>query len=174
MKNEKENYSCCFFGHRKINETAELKERLIKTVKNLVVENSVNTFYFGSKSDFDSLCLKTISDLKIVYPHIKRIYVRTANADIDENYLNYLSQYYDATYFPEKLRNSGKCAYAERNREIIERSKFCVTYFNPNYAPPKRKTANGIITEYQPQSGTKIAYEYALKKKKEIINLFNE
>jgi len=29
----------------------------------------------------------------------------------------------------------------------------------------------GDLTAYQPQSGTKIAYEYAVKKKREIINL---
>ena len=44
-------------------------------------------------------------------------------------------------------------------------------YYNENYAPP-RKNSKRDLTDYQPKSGTKIAYDYAVKKKKEIINVY--
>ena len=41
----KEN-TCCFFGHRTINETEELKAKLYKTIENLIVNDNVDTFVF--------------------------------------------------------------------------------------------------------------------------------
>ena len=68
--------TCCFFGHRKINETEELKSKLIEIIEKLIVEKQVDTFLFGSKSRFNSLCLELVTEIKEKYPHIKRVYVR--------------------------------------------------------------------------------------------------
>ena len=78
MSNINEEKSCCFFGHRKIDETAELKDKLCGIIENLIVNEKVDTFFFGSKSQFDDLCHKVVTELKEKYPHIKRIYVRSA------------------------------------------------------------------------------------------------
>ena len=59
--------ACCFFGHRKIDETPELIERLSAEIEVLITEKDVNIFYFGSKSEFDVLCHKTVTDLKEKY-----------------------------------------------------------------------------------------------------------
>ena len=96
-------HTCCFFGHRKIDKTPELIERLTKEIKVLITENDVGTFYFGSKSQFDDLCHKVVTGLKEKYPHIKRIYVRAEYPYINENYENYLLKAYEETYYPEKL-----------------------------------------------------------------------
>ena len=45
-------------------------------------------------------------------------------------------------------------------------------YYDENYIPKKRKNSRRDIKEYQPKSGTAVAYNYAVKKKKEIINVF--
>ena len=47
--------------------------------------------------------------------------------------------------------------------EMIDKSNYCVFYYNANYTPLKKRN-----------SGTKIAYDYAVKKKKIIINLFSQ
>ena len=57
--------TCCFFGHRKIDETAELKNRLYEIIENLIVNENVDTFLFGSKSEFDDLCHKIVTNLKV-------------------------------------------------------------------------------------------------------------
>jgi len=59
-----EHYTACFFGHRKIDETDELKNILCGIIEHLIVNEKVDTFLFGSKSEFDSLCLKTVTELK--------------------------------------------------------------------------------------------------------------
>lgn len=170
MKNTCTN-SCCFFGHRKICKSSELAERLTQTVESLITRENVATFYFGSKSDFNSLCLKVVTGLKEKYPNIKRIYVRSNFPDISDSYEDYLLENYEGTYFPEKIRSSGKASYVEPNQEMINNSSFCVVYYDENYIPPKRNKNRGL-SDYQPKSGTKIAYDFAIKKKCKIINLF--
>ncbi len=82
--------TCCFFGHRTINETEKLKAKLIEIIEKLIVKKQVDTFLFGSKSRFNSLCLEVITEIKEKYPHIKRIYVRAEYPYISEHYKNYL------------------------------------------------------------------------------------
>ena len=75
--------TCCFFGHRTIKETEELREKIIQAVEKLITEENVDVFLFGSKSRFDSLCLELVTEIKEKYPHIKRIYVRAEFPVID-------------------------------------------------------------------------------------------
>ena len=68
--------SCCFFGNRKIEYTKDIERQIYENTENLILNENANTFYFGSKSEFNSLCLKVVTELKVKYPEIKRIYVR--------------------------------------------------------------------------------------------------
>lgn len=151
--------TCCFFGHRTINETEELKSKLNEIIEKLIVDENVDTFLFGSKSRFNDLCHEIVTEIKEKYPHIKRIYVRAEYSYIDDNYKNYLLKSYEDTYYPEKIMNSGRAAYVERNYEMINKSRFCIVYYDEQNAPTTRK------------SGTKIALDYAVKHRKEIITL---
>lgn len=154
-----ENKTVCFFGHRKIKETEELKAELCKIIEKLILENSVDTFLFGSKSQFNSLCHKLVSVYKEKYLHIKRVYVRAEYPFINADYENFLLENYEVTYFPKRIINSGKAIYIERNIEMINESDFCVVFYDEKNLPLNRK------------SGTKIALEYAEREKKPIIKL---
>ena len=134
-------HSCCFFGHRRINETPELIEGLTSEIEVLITEKEVDTFYFGSKSEFNSLCHKVVSDLKEKYPHIKRVYVRSTFQHIPDWYENSLLEHYEDTYFPEHMENAGRASYVERNQEMINKSDFCVVNYDKNYSPPKRRNS---------------------------------
>lgn len=163
--------ACCFFGHRKIEETEELKNNLRRIIENLIVNEKVDTFLFGSKSQFDDLCHKVITELKEKHPHIKRIYVRSAFQHIPDWYEESLLKNNEGTYFPEHIENAGRASYVERNQEMINHSKFCVVYYDENYLPPRRKNSRRDLFDYQPKSGTAVAYNYARKKGSEIINV---
>ena len=154
-----ETNTCCFFGHRTINEAEKLKSELRRTIENMIVCKNVDTFLFGSKSRFNNLCLEVVSEMKEKYPYIKRIYVRAEYPYISENYKSYLLKTYESTYYPKKILNSGKAAYIERNYEMINNSSFCVVYYDEKYIKHNRK------------SGTKTALDYAVKKGKHIIKL---
>ena len=151
--------TACFIGHRTIKETEELQSKLNGIIEKLIVDEKVDTFLFGSKSRFNSLCLELVTKIKEKYPHIKRIYVRAEYPYISEHYKNYLLERYDDTYYPEKITNSGRAAYVERNYEMIDNSHYCIVYYDEQSVPTTRK------------SGTKIALDYAIKSKKHIISL---
>ena len=99
-------YTCCFFGHRKIEVTNELVNRLKEIVEDLITEKNVDKFLFGSKSRFDTLCLTVITELKKKYSHIRRIYVKAEFPYIDEDYTVYLLKSYDYTYYPKRLTSA--------------------------------------------------------------------
>ncbi|MBQ8696947.1 MAG: DUF1273 family protein [Clostridia bacterium] len=132
--------------------------KLTETVEKLITDENVDTFLFGSKSRFDSLCLELVTELKEKYPHVKRIYVRAEFPVISDEYKAYLLKSYDDTYYPERIKGSGRLAYVERNCEMIVKSRFCIVYYDDSYAPTDR------------QSGTKLALDYAVKQGRDIIN----
>ena len=152
--------TCCFFGHRTINETEELKSKLADIIEKLIVDEEVSIFLFGSKSYFNSLCLKIVTEIKEKYPHIKRIYVRAEYPYISEQYKKFLLENYEGTYYPEKIMNSGRASYVKRNYEMIDNSQFCIVYYDEQCATTTRK------------SGTKIALDYAIKKCKKLLEYY--
>ncbi len=158
--------TCCFIGHRKIRQTHELEETLLKTVEALISEEGFDTFLFGSKSEFNSLCYEIVTGLKEKYPHIRRIYVRAEFPYIDSSYHAYLLERYEDTYFPPNMVAAGKAVYVERNCQMINKSQVCILYYSPNYTLPMQKTSRVL------NSGTKIAYDHGVKKKKRIINIY--
>ena len=162
----------CFIGHRTIKKTEALVSLLKETVEALI-DKGVTAFLFGSMSEFDELSWEVVTKLKEKYPFIKRIYVRSGYPRIDKAYEEYLFELYEETYFPTSLENAGKYVYVERNYEMIDNSTYCVFYYNENYTPPlKQRFKYNSSMPLRRTSGTKIAYEYAVKKKKTIINLY--
>lgn len=151
--------ACCFIGHRKINETEALKTSLYEIVERLIKHNRIDTFLFGSKSRFNDLCYGVVSDIKKKYPHIRRIYVRAEFPNINESYREYLSGWFEETYYPNRIVGAGRAVYAERNFEMIDKSDYCLFYYNEALLPSTRK------------SGTKIALDYAKKQNKNVIVL---
>lgn len=163
--------TCCFFGHRKISLNDSLKSKLYAIIENLIVDG-VEIFLFGSKSDFDNLCHEVVTELKQRYPHIQRVYVRAEHPEINIDYKKYLLKYYEETYFPQRAVNAGRAVYIERNYELIDRSDICIVYYKKDYTPPRRKNSKKDLTDYQPKSGTGIAYAYAQRTQKRIINFY--
>lgn len=150
----------CFIGHRTITVTNELCERIRTTVLDLIDNNQgVDTFLFGSRSQFDELCLKIVTEIKEIRPHIKRIYVRAEYPYISADYEKYLLTLYDETYIPESIIHAGKAVYIERNRYMIDSADICVFFLDTS------------TTSNRKQSGTSIAYHYAHSLTKTIYNL---
>ena len=155
--------SCCFFGHRNIERSPELIECIENIVERLILEENISVFLFGSRSSFDELCHRVVSKLREKFPQIVRIYVRAEYEQISNRYKTYLLQEFEDTYYPPKIKNAGKAVYVERNREMIEKSNVCIVYLNES-----------AIAGTGAKSGTKIAVDYARKKQKRIINIFDE
>ena len=167
--------TCSIIGHRKIEETKELEIKVKNIIINLIEKEKVTEFLFGSKSEFNDLCYDIVTDLKGKYFNINRIFVRAEYPTISDDYYNYLKKFYEDTYFYDKKLISNKFSYIRRNQVVIDKSDFCLFYFDINYIPKTKNQSKTDIYIPNPtsarRSGTSIAYNYAVKKLKTIINV---
>ncbi len=175
----------CFIGHRKIDEHKVVKEKLYSVVKTLIDNYFVDTFIFGSKSDFNTLCHIVVTSLMPKH-NIKRIFytsksefcVLEKERELLQKQFREISKVesefmgFEEEYEHSKKYSAGKAGYVERNFAMIDDSDICVFYYNENYSPNLRQYAKRCLTLYRPTSGTRLAYEYACRKKKTVINIF--
>ena len=176
---------CSFFGHRKIEITEELKQKVKEVIEDLIVNHDVLIFLFGSRSEFDYLCHLVVTELKEKYPNIiRKCYTCRSETCTLESERAHWEEIY--SYFrkgkvillgvEEEIEHkskytSGRASYVERNQAMINDSNYCIFYYDENYQPEMRKYSKRSIGYYQPKSGTALAYAYAKQKKKIIINV---
>ncbi len=68
-----ENQSCCFIGHRKVQDKELVFFSVKRLIEMLISEKGVRVFRFGSKSEFDDICHLVVTELQSVYPDIVRV-----------------------------------------------------------------------------------------------------
>lgn len=176
----------CFIGHREVANPEKTKTKLFAVIYDLI-ENGVDTYLFGSKSEFDSLCWEVVTDLQIKFPNIRRINygapheVAITSAEERRQYELFFSGIlghgvrfadYEGVVVSQKSIKAHRNAYIMRNQEMIDNSDVCVFYYNNDHLPPARKAPNIFLSDRQPKSGTAIAFRYATAKKKPIVNVF--
>ena len=135
----------------------------LSIVENLIVNENANTFLFGSKSEFDTLCYNVVTELQGKYSSIRRVYVRAEYEFINEEYKKYLLNLYEFTYFPKIVQGAGPLSYIKRNQAMIDKCDIVVAYYDDQYMPSTKT-----------KSGTQIAVIHALKNNKRLINLHLE
>ena len=178
--------TCCFIGHRKIEMNNELFQNLRDSIENLIINCNVINFLFGSRSEFNELCHIIVSDLKKNYSNIKRIMYTCTNEScilkdkkfkFEKIFFEISKQNINLLEFEEEFEyknkyTAGKASYIERNKEMIDNSDYCIFYFKEGYIPKHKANRTCNVLKNKLNSGTKIAYEYAIKKQKEIINFY--
>ena len=178
---------CSFFGHRKIEITEEVKQKVKKVIEDFIVNHNVLTFLFGSRSDFDYLCHLVVTELKEKYPNITRkcytcksetCTLESERAHWEEIYSHFRKEKVTLLGVEEEIEHkskytAGRASYVERNQAMINDSDYCIFYYDENYQPEMRKYSKRSVGYYQPKSGTALAYTYAKQKKKIIYNLLS-
>lgn len=180
--NEIKEMKCCFIGHRTIANEQKTYKRLVHELSSIVVSLPLRTFLFGSRSDFNDMCHTVVTELKDVYPDIKRIMYscksECACLESERERTNQIFsellkkqvefQGYEEDYKFPKYLTAGRASYVERNKAMIDDSDICIFYLNEEY------------TQKNTRSGTAIAYDYAVKLSKKqngkprIINIFSD
>ena len=84
---------CCFIGHRKIDITPKITERLKSVVKKLV-DNGYTRFLFGSRGEFYEYAFDIVSEIKKERSEITRVGYHTPNERYftEEEYAKYRSE----------------------------------------------------------------------------------
>lgn len=163
--------ACSFFGHRDTPQTEELKQKVRETVERLIVEERVDTFLSGSRSNFDELCYIVVTELKEKYPHIQRIAYLCkhesgclAGEGKDEQRRIkeltgrdvYVREFEDIKK-SDRVNSAGRAAYVERNYWMINDSNFVVVHLEEGRNDGK--------------SGSRLAYKYSLRQKKSMLTV---
>ncbi len=141
--------SVAFFGHRDFDYKL-YREKIIDFICDLIENHGVIEFYNGFRGNFDILCAEIVCELKKKYLNLKNIMVLSYHPDKDFM----LPKFFDeSTYLLEK-RVPPKFAISYTNQAIINLVDFIIS---------------GVKYDW---GGAWTACEYARKKKKIIINLF--
>ena len=138
-------HSNCLFSDE---EKEKLKQLLIKEIR----KNPTCKFYLGGYGDFDSLCLRTLRELKKEFQDIELIFITPY---IDKNYskLQLAKYYYDDVIFPPIENVPRKFAILKRNEWMVDKADLVIAYVMYSWG------------------GAAKALEYAKWKKKRIINI---
>ena len=166
-----EQKTCCFIGHRRIENHSEVQAKL-QSILTELIEQGVTKFIFGDHSQFNDLCYDVVSELKKNNTDIQRIKFRKDYQKISDSVKKYFLDGFEDNICPDGVAKAGKASYVKRNQAMITASNVCIFYYNENYQPERRKESKHSIGTYQPKSGTRLAYEFAASKDKEIINLY--
>lgn len=138
-------HSNCLFSDE---EKEKFKQLLIKKIR----KNPTCKFYLGEYGDFDSLCLRTLRELKTDCPDIELLFITPY---LDKNYskLELAKYHYDDVIFPPIENVPRKFAILKRNEWMVEEADLVIAYVKYSWG------------------GASKTLEHAKRKKKPIINL---
>ena len=148
---------CSFFGHRKIDVSEALNEKLEQAVKK-ALEYGCRTFYFGGYGEFDSLCYQTVSKIKRENPQIeiKLVFCVALEKHLRKKVRYFNSEDYDEIVYLSPSFNGWYKSIYFRNCAMIDRSCYIIFY-----------------AEKKEESGAYKAFKYASKKKGAVlVNIF--
>ena len=144
---------CSFFGHRNVEITDELFAKTTAEIEKSV-DFGCRIFYFGGFSDFDALCYKIVTQIKERKPNIKRVFCVPQEKYLRKNAPYFKREDYDEIIYLEPSFEGWYKSIYFRNCAMIDKSDFIIFY-----------------VENRKNSGAYKAYQYAIKKKRNVINL---
>lgn len=139
--------SCCFIGHRIC--PGDIKKELLKTIKELIIYNNINTFYVGTQGSFDKFVYEVLCDIKKEFDIKIFVVLAYLNKKSESPYYNF-----NETIFPDVLTKTPlRFAIRKRNSYMLNKSEYLISYINT------------------PFSSTYTTIEEAIRKNLRIINL---
>lgn len=133
------------------------REKLLKTILDLIEDKGVTQFYSGFRGDFDAFCSSLIFELKCCYPQIRNTmvlsYIPEASVENDNTFI--LPKYFDDSIYLLERSVPKRLAIIETNKCLVDKVDFIVA---------------GVMTHY---GGAYTACEYAFKKKKPIVSVID-
>ena len=141
-----------FCGHSDFMFSDDVKQQLKDILLREIIKNPTCKFYLGGYGDFDSLCLRTLRELKKEFQDIELIFITPY---IDENYskLEFAKYHYDDVIFPPLESIPRKFAILKRNEWMVDEADLVIAYVMYSWG------------------GAAKTLEYAKRKKVPIINI---
>ena len=141
-----------FCGHSNYLLSDEEKEKLKQLLVKEIRKNPTCKFYLGGYGDFDSLCLRTLRELKKEFQDIELIFITPY---LDKNYskLEFAKYHYDDVIFPPLESVPRKFAILKRNEWMVDSADLVIAYVKYSWG------------------GAAKTLEYAKRKKVPMINI---
>lgn len=119
---------CTFFGHR-VTFLDEAESAKLESVIAGLIEEGIDTFFFGGYSDYDRQCRLAVQKLKEKYPHIRLHYV-TPYIGENSRRLREASGLYDSIIYPGLEDVHYKAAIGERNKYMVDKAECVVAHID--------------------------------------------
>lgn len=142
--------TCSFFGHRFVLDIKSVKEQLKTLLEKMITQEGVDIFYLGEQGDFEIIAGKVLQELKIKYPHIARETILCFSEQLQGDG-KVSADWIHLDLAVSKCKRRGRIP--KRNQMVVDQSDIIVCYINVPYG------------------GAYTAYQRAVKKNKQIINL---
>lgn len=138
-----------FCGHGDYNYSDEIRLKLRNTIIDLI-NNGADKFLLGGYGSFDMISAHLIYELKADFPDIMSVLVIP--------YLNrkYDMDWYDTSIYPPIENTPKRYAIIKRNYWIVDKADVLIAFVKYDFG------------------GAYKTFSYAKRKKKHIINLYNE
>lgn len=135
-----------FCGHGNETYSDEIRKRLSDTIEELILQGA-DEFLLGGYGKFDMIAAYTVRSYKTKYPHIKSVLVVPyINRSFDK-------ELYDYSEYPPLESTPKRFAILKRNEYMVNRSDIVIAYVSHSWG------------------GAAKTFDYALRKKKKMINL---
>ena len=138
-----------FCGHSDFFESNKY-EKLLQDILEREIGTCSAEMYLGGYGGFDSFAYECCKKFKVNHPNVSLVFV-TPYMKVDPIY----RQSYDSVLYPGLEDKPPKFAITYRNRYMIDRSDLVIAYIDHDWG------------------GAYKTYEYAMRKSKRIINLYD-
>ncbi len=149
-------YTVAFFGHRSLDNSSQIEDRLDKIINRLISEKPYVAFLVGRNGEFDQYVSSAIIRAKRKYRDDNSFHILVLpyeTAEYRNNTLSFAAYYDEVEICRESAYAHFKSAIQIRNRQMVDRADLIVCCIN-----------RALGGAYQ-------TIRYAQKQKKEIINL---
>ena len=145
-----------FFGHASLYGCDALKEKVKEVIREHISVTEKVTFYCGEYGDFDRVSAQACRELKKEYPQSETVFVTPYFASVQQKKIQYLMELklYDATVYPPLEEVPLRFAISKRNEWMAEKADLVIAYVACS------------------RGGAYKALQFARRKKKTVINLF--
>lgn len=114
--------TCVFLGNADILDVKGTADKIRQSAVDLITQKQVDTFFVGTKGEFEILAHKIIEQVKCDYPEIKIMLVIAYVKDLER-----CPYSFDDFYYPWKVEKSHKWwCIAKRNDWLIEQADFVI------------------------------------------------
>lgn len=144
----KKEFSCCFTGHRAIDEdAAEAAAKRLDVEIRWMAASGVKDFYAGGALGFDTLAARAVLNVRETDPEVKlhlllpcpeqtKFWSSRDTAVYREIFEMSDSQEYLSEYYHPGVMQI-------RNRALVDASAYCICYFDPRRLDPTKKSQGG-------------------------------